>query len=224
MFIIQTCCIRKRETVSCLQYIYELDFVYQKMEDCIIPTAFLSSGFCVSERGKLYYAYSMFIIQKEESCIIPTVWFCFSLYISDRGKLHHNCNMFMVQIYLIVRGNLHHIYIMIVVQNLYITKRQIVSYLKHFYHFDFVYQKEGNYIMPTICLSSRKRETVSYLQYVYHLDFYYQKEGNCHNYSMSMPQILYIRKRETVSYLQYVFVLDYMYQKEGNYIITAICL
>ena len=68
---------------------------------------------------------------------------------------------------------------MIVVYNLHIRKRQIVSYLQHFYHFDFVYQKEGNYIMPTIYLSSRKRETVSYLQYVYHLDFVHQKEGNC---------------------------------------------
>ena len=41
------------------------------------------------------------------------------------------------------------------------------------------YQKEGNYIMSTIYLSSRKRETVSYLQYAYHLDFVHQKEGNC---------------------------------------------
>ena len=67
---------------------------------------------------------------------------------------------------------------MIVVYNLYIRKRETESYLQHFYHFDFVYQKEGNYIMPTIYLSSRKRETVSYLQYVYHLYFVYQKEGN----------------------------------------------
>jgi hypothetical protein len=58
-----------------------------------------------------------------------------------------------------------------------------VSYLQYIYDHDFVYQKEGNCIIPTICLFSvlciTKRETVSYLQYVYVLDFVYQKEGNC---------------------------------------------
>jgi hypothetical protein len=46
MFIFCILCIRKRETVSYLQYVYVLDFVYQK----------------ASERAKLYHTYSMFMI------------------------------------------------------------------------------------------------------------------------------------------------------------------
>ena len=125
--------IRKSETVSCLQYVFVIDFVYLKEGNSMISTVCLWSRFCVSERGKLCYAYNMFIIQKEGSCTIPTVCLCFRLYVSERGKLY----MFMFQIYFIVRGN---IYIMIVVQNLYIRKRETVSCLQYVYDLDFMHQ------------------------------------------------------------------------------------
>jgi hypothetical protein len=62
MFMFSILCIRKRETVSYLQYVYVLDFLYQKEGSCIIPTICLCSRFRVSERGKLYHTYYKFII------------------------------------------------------------------------------------------------------------------------------------------------------------------
>jgi hypothetical protein len=64
-------CIRKRETVSCLQYVYVLDYVYQKEGNCIIPTVYLCSTVCLSGRG---------------NCIIPTICLCFRLCVSEREK------------------------------------------------------------------------------------------------------------------------------------------
>jgi hypothetical protein len=61
MFMFSILRIRKRETVSYLQYVYVLDFVYQKEGNCVIPTVCLCSRFCVSERGKLCHTYSMFM-------------------------------------------------------------------------------------------------------------------------------------------------------------------
>ena len=70
-------CIRQGEAVSYIQYVYVLDFVYQKGGNCIIPTICLCYRFCVSVRGKtvsyLQYDYVLdFVYQKEEKCIIPT--------------------------------------------------------------------------------------------------------------------------------------------------------
>ena len=53
--------IRKRENVSYLHYIYVLDFLHQKVGNCIIRTILLCSRFRVPERGKLYHTYNMFI-------------------------------------------------------------------------------------------------------------------------------------------------------------------
>ena len=102
MFMIQIVCIGKGETASYFQYVYVLDFVYQKEGNCIIPTICLCSRFCVH----------------------------------GREKLHHAYNMFMFQI-------------------LCIRKRETISYIKHVFDLDFVYQKERNCIILTICLCSR---------------------------------------------------------------------
>ena len=123
----QILCIRKRETVVCLQYVYGLNTVYQKEGNCIIPTICLCSRLCESGRGKLYRTYSIFMIQT----------FC-------------------------------------------IRKRKTVSYLEFVYVQDFVYEKEGHFIIPTICLSSRL--CVSYRGKLYH------------TYSMLMIQPLSISK------------------------------
>jgi len=48
-----------KEAVSALQYVYHLDFVYEKEGNCIITTMCL---FCVSERRRLYHTYNMFMI------------------------------------------------------------------------------------------------------------------------------------------------------------------
>ena len=89
-------------------------------------------------------------------------------------------------------------------------KRETVSYIKYVYVLDFLYQKEGNCIIPIICICSKFCVPVRGKLY--------------HTYNMSMFQILCTRKRETVSYIKYVYVLDFVYQKEGNYVIPIICL
>ena len=147
MFMFYILCIRKRETVSYLQYVHDLDFEYQIEGNCIIPTVCSWSRFCVSERGKLYHIYSMFmflilcirkyqkegnwiipticlysryVYQKELNCIIPTICLCSIFCVSERGKLYHTYSMFMFLILCIRK-----------------------------------YQKEGNCIMHTLCLCSR---------------------------------------------------------------------
>jgi hypothetical protein len=64
-----------------------------------------------------------------------------------------------------------------------VSERGKLSYLQYVYVLDFVYQKEGNCIIPIICLCSRfcgsERRKLSYLQYVYDHDCVYRKEGNC---------------------------------------------
>ena len=139
--------VRKRETVSNLQYIYDLDFLYQKEENCIIPTLCSWSRMCASERRKLYHIYSMFmflilcirkyqkegnwiipticlysrfVYQKELNCIIPTICLCSIFCVSEREKLYHTYSMFMFLILCIRK-----------------------------------YQKEGHCIMHTLCLCSR---------------------------------------------------------------------
>ena len=49
-------------TVSYLQYLQDLDFVYHKEGNCIIPTVCLFSRFCLSERVKLYHSYNKFML------------------------------------------------------------------------------------------------------------------------------------------------------------------
>ena len=215
MYIFQILCTRKRETVSYLHYVYVLDFVYQKEGNCIIPTICLCSRFCVPERGKLYHTYNMntlqilciikrqtvlylqyvhdqyFVYQKEGNCIIPTICICFRFCVSERAKLYHTYNMSMLQI-------------------LWIIKKETLSYLQYVHDQYFVYQREGNCIIHTICLCSR---------------FCVSESGNLYDtYSMLMIQILCIRKRETVSYLQCVYDLNVVYQKEGICIIPTGCL
>jgi hypothetical protein len=106
-------CISKRETVSYLQYVYVLDFVYEKVENCITHAVFLWSIHFESERGKLYQTYSMLmnytfcsrkketvsylqyvydldcVKRKEGNCIEPTVCLWSRLCVSERGKLYH---------------------------------------------------------------------------------------------------------------------------------------
>ena len=71
MLILQIMCIRKRETVSYLLYVYAIYFVYQKEGNCVIPTICLCSRLCVSERG---------------NCIIPTVCLCTRSCVLERGN------------------------------------------------------------------------------------------------------------------------------------------
>ena len=105
-------CIRKRETVSYLQYVYDLDFVYHTYN------MFMSQISCIRKRdivSYLQYVYVLdFVHQKEGNCIISTVCLCSRLCVSDRGKLYHTCNMFMFQIFCI-------------------RKRETVSYLQYVY-------------------------------------------------------------------------------------------
>ena len=67
--------IRKRETVSYLQCVYNLDIVYQKEENGIILTVCLVSKLCVSERRNLYHSNMIgtFWQRKIKSNCIP-IW------------------------------------------------------------------------------------------------------------------------------------------------------
>jgi hypothetical protein len=104
MFIFWIMCIKKRETASYIQFVYDLDCVYQKEENCVMYTICLWSRFRVAARGKLYHTHSMlwsipcasdrenriiptlylvsfvgFVYQTEGNCIIPAV--CYDLYL-----------------------------------------------------------------------------------------------------------------------------------------------
>ena len=176
--MIQILCVRKRETVSYSQHVNILDLVYQKERNCVMPTICLCSRLCLSKRGKLHHTNSIFMfyslsirkgklhhtyymfmfqimcIRKREICIIPTiclcsrfcvlerekviiptVYLCFRLCVSERGKLYHDNNLFITQI-------------------LCIRKRETVSYVQYDYDLDFVYQKQGNCIIPSVSLCS----------------------------------------------------------------------
>ena len=91
------------------------------------------------------------------------------------------------------RQNLYHTYSMYILYDLCIRKRETVSYLQYVHDLDFVYQKDGNCIIPTIYLLSRFCESES------------------------------IRKRETVLFAQYIYDLDCVYHKEGSGIIPTVC-
>ena len=138
MFIFQILCIRKGETVSYLQYVYVLGFVYQKEGNCITPTICLCSRFCVSERRKLHHIYNMFMFQilcirKRETISHLQICLCSRFWVSERGELFHTLRMCMIQ-------------------TLYIRKKETVSFIQYDYDLDFVYQKQENCIIPTVCL------------------------------------------------------------------------
>ena len=248
----QIVCGRKRETVSYLQYVYVLEFMWQKEGNCILPTLCLCSRLYVAERGKLYPTYSMFMFQivcgrKRENCILPTVCLCSRLYVAEKRETvsylqyvyvldcmqqkEGNCILPTVclcsRLYVAERGKLYPTYSMFMFQIVCSRKRETVSYLQYIYVLDCMQQKEGNCILPTVCLCSRlyvaergklyptysmlmfqivcgrKRETVSYLHYVLCSRLYVAERGKLYpTYSMFMFQIVCGRKRETVSYLQ----------------------
>jgi hypothetical protein len=56
-----------------------------------MPTLFLCSRFCVSERGKLSYQRYVYVLdivyQKEGNCVFPTMCVGYILDVSKRGKL-----------------------------------------------------------------------------------------------------------------------------------------
>jgi len=48
------------ETVSLQEYVYVLDFVYQKEGNCFMPTVCLWTILCI-RKGTLYHTYNMFM-------------------------------------------------------------------------------------------------------------------------------------------------------------------
>jgi len=155
--------------VSCIQYVYVLDFVYQKKGNCIIPTLCLWSRLCVSERG---------------NCIIPTICLFHRLCVPERGKLYHTYNIFMFK-HLCIRKRetvsyIQYVYVLdfgyqkegsCIIPTIYLCSRIRVSERGK------LYDTYNIFMFKNMCI--RKSETVSYLQYVYVLDFVYQKEGSC---------------------------------------------
>ena len=104
MFMFYALCIKKRETLSYLQYAYDLDFVYQKEGDL----------------SYLQYVYALdFVYQKKGNCIIPTICLCPRFCVSERGKLDHANNMLMFQIFCIRKREtvsyLQYVYVLIFV-------------------------------------------------------------------------------------------------------------
>ena len=113
-------CIRKRETVSYLQFVHDLDFEYKKEGNCMMPTVCSWSRMCASERRKLYITYSMFMFlilcirkyQKEGNCIMHTLCLCSRLCASERGKMYHIYN---ICIFYRKEGTLRDIYVFITI-------------------------------------------------------------------------------------------------------------
>ena len=113
MFMFWSLCSRKREAVSYIQHVYDLDFMNRKGWNCIIPSICLCSGvcvseggncvilsiclcsrYCVSERGEtvsyLQYVYVIdFVHQKEGNYITPTICLCSRFCVSEREELFH---------------------------------------------------------------------------------------------------------------------------------------
>ena len=205
-----------------------------RKRETILPTVCLCSRFYVAERGKLYPINSMFMLQilcsrkresvsylqyvyvldfmqqKEGNCILLTVCLCSRFYVAERGNLYPTYSMFMFQI-------------------LCSRKRETVSYLQYVYVLDFMQQKEGICILPTVCLCSRFYVAERGKLYPTYSMFMFQilcsRKGKLYPInSMFMFQILCSRNRESVSYLQYVYVLDFMQQIEGNCILPTVCL
>ena len=74
-------CIRKSETASYLQYIYDLNCVYPKE----------------GTASYLQYVYDLaFAYHKNGNDIIPTICLWSRFYVSERRKWYHTYNMFMV--------------------------------------------------------------------------------------------------------------------------------
>jgi hypothetical protein len=104
---------RKIRALVCL---FEL---CQKDGNCITPTIYLCSRFCVSEKGKQHQTYSMFMISilcirksetvsylqyvyaldsvyQKQGTIIAIICLCSRLCVSEREKLYYTYSMFMV--------------------------------------------------------------------------------------------------------------------------------
>ena len=148
---------------------------------------------CITQRetvSYLPYVYDLdYVYQEEGNSIISTICLLSRFCISERGKPYHTYSMFMIQI-------------------VCITQRETVLYLPYVYDLDYVYQKEGNCIISTVCLLSR---------------FCVSERGKLyHTYSMFMIQIMCITKRETESYIQYVYNLELLYQKQRNCVMPTV--
>ena len=134
MFMFQTLCIRKRET--------------------IIPTICLCSRHCVSERGKLCHAYNMFMFQtlcirkRETVSYLQCVQAIYWMYQKEENLL---CMQYVNVLFLLERGKLYPTYLMFKFQISCIGKREPASYLQYVYVLDFVNQKEENRVIPTVC-------------------------------------------------------------------------
>ena len=128
------------------------------------------------------------------TCVIHTVCLWSRLYISERGKLYHTFSMFMIQM-------------------LSIRKRENVSYLQYVYLLACVYQKEGNCIIPTVCLWSRfcvsERGSCIIPTLCLCSRLCVSKRGNLYyTHSMFMIHILCVRKRELYHiYSMFMFLI-----------------
>ena len=136
-------CIRKRKTVSYIQCVYVPDFVCQKEGNCIAPTVCLLFRFCASESVKLYHTYSivmfyMLCIRKMEAV--------------SYQQIERN---FIISRMCVCSDNFGRKIRALVCLFELCEKDEIVSHQQYIYVLDFVYQKKGNRIKPTVCLWSR---------------------------------------------------------------------
>ena len=156
MFMIEILCSRKRETVSCLHYFYVLDFVYQKEGNYHSNDMFMFQTLCIRKR----------------ETIIPTICLCSRHCVSERGKLSFKRYVYVLDI-VYQRETVSYLQCVYAIYWMYqkeenLSRMQYVNVL--------FYQKEGNCILPTSCLSSRFRVS---------------ERGNLHHtYSMFLFQIL----------------------------------
>ena len=133
----QILCIRKKETVSYIQYVYDLHIVDQKKGNCIILTACKYFRSYVSEREKLCHAYSMLMIQ--------------TMFIRMRETASYQQYIYVLQ-FVYQEGETASYLLYVYALDYVYQKGETVSQLLYVYVLDFVYQKEEDCIIPTICL------------------------------------------------------------------------
>ena len=92
-------CIRKSETVSYLQYVYDLVLCIRKRETVSYLQYVYALVLCIRKRETVSYLQFVYVLdfvyQKEGNCITPTTCICSRFCVSERGKLYHTYSMLM---------------------------------------------------------------------------------------------------------------------------------
>ena len=161
MFMMHILCIRKRGTVSYLQYVYDLEISYQKERNCFIPTVCLYFRLCVSEKEKLYHTNSMFMLQilcirkRETVSYLQYVYILDFVFIRKRETVSYQQYVYVLGFMYQKEGNCSIPTICLYSRLICIKKRENSSYSMFMNYFVYhvsalnIFQKDMNNCFPT---------------------------------------------------------------------------